>query len=39
MNTVIALAAQFLLPMPIGYAIALYLRAVTRRLLVDRYAS
>ncbi|WP_186047977.1 hypothetical protein [Burkholderia gladioli] len=35
MNTVIALAAQFLLPMPIGYAIALYLRAVTRRLLVD----
>ncbi|MBN3728678.1 hypothetical protein [Burkholderia sp. Ac-20379] len=35
MNTSLALAAQFLLPVPIGYAIARYLRAVTRDLLID----
>ncbi|MEK6425753.1 MAG: hypothetical protein V4801_39775 [Burkholderia gladioli] len=35
MNTSLALAAQFLLPVPIGYAIARYLRAVTRNLLID----
>lgn len=35
MNTSLALAAQFLLPVPIGYAIAHYLRAVTRDLLID----
>ncbi len=35
MNASLALIAQFLLPMPIGYAIARYLRGVTRTLLVD----
>ncbi|WP_414446688.1 hypothetical protein AB4851_07755 [Burkholderia sp. 22PA0099] len=35
MNTSLALAIQFLLPVPIGYAIARYLRAVTRNLLID----
>lgn len=35
MNPIVPLVLQFVLPLLIGYAIAAYLRSVTRRLLLD----